>query len=268
MKSPHTSFPPPLWAFRLSQPTRPLILILTGIAIVLGAVVWLTVTPVGAEQDVYNKIQQEVERALQGDDYERVNVSVIGSEVTLTGRVPHLLAKNEAIRRTLEIGGIETVASELQLPEEEEDSDLAQEVGKAIRRYPHFTIWDYVDGRINQGVVSLHGSVTPDRNKKRELYETIAKIKGVQDYIDEIEVQSPSGGDDRLRQSIGRNLASNQHFERTMSMRNPPYHIIVNRSSVALVGYVQTQIEYREMERIVRMTHGVLKVDNQLQTVR
>ena len=234
----------------------------------VGAVVWLTVTPVGAEQNTSNKIQQEVEHSLRGDDYERVTVSVIGSEVTLTGRVPHLLAKNDAIRRALEIDGVETIASELQLPEEEEDTELAQEVGKAIRRYPHFTIWDYVDGRINQGVVTLQGSVTPQRDKKRELYETIAKIRGVQDYIDEIEVQSSSSGDERLRRNIGRNLAMNQHFERTISMRNPPYHIIVNRSSVALVGYVQTQIEYREMERIVRTTQGVLKVDNQLQTLR
>jgi osmotically-inducible protein OsmY len=234
----------------------------------VGAVVWLTVTPVGAEQNASNKIQQEVEHSLRGDDYERVTVSVIGSEVTLTGRVPHLLAKNDAIRHALEIDGVETIASELQLPEEEEDTELAQEVGKAIRQYPHFTIWDYVDGRINQGVVTLQGSVTPARDKKRELYETIAKIRGVQDYIDEIEVQSSSSGDERLRRNIGRNLAMNQHFERTISMRNPPYHIIVNRSSVALVGYVQTQIEYREMERIVRMTQGVLKVDNQLQTLR
>ena len=234
----------------------------------VGAMVWLTVTPVSAEQNASNKIQQEVEHALRGDDYERVTVSVIGSEVTLSGRVSHLLAKNDAIRRALEIDGIETVASELQLPEEEEDTELAQEVGKAISRYPHFTIWDYVDGRINQGVVTLHGSVTPLRDKKRELYETIAKIRGVQDYVDEIEVQSSSSGDERLRRNIGRNLAMNEHFERTISMRNPPYHIIVNRSSVALVGYVQTQIEYREMERIVRMTQGVLKVDNQLQTLR
>ena len=234
----------------------------------VGAMVWLTVTPVSAEQNASNKIQQEVEHALRGDDYERVTVSVIGSEVTLSGRFSHLLAKNDAIRRALEIDGIETVASELQLPEEEEDTELAQEVGKAISRYPHFTIWDYVDGRINQGVVTLHGSVTPLRDKKRELYETIAKIRGVQDYVAEIEVQSSSSGDERLRRNIGRNLAMNQHFERTMSMRNPPYHIIVNRSSVVLVGYVQTQIEYREMERIVRMTQGVLKVDNQLQTLR
>ena len=151
------------------------------------------VAPVGAEQQA-PQLQQEVERSLGDDDFERIEVSVTGSEVTLSGTVPHLLAKNQAIGRALEVAGVETVASELQLPVEEEDDDVAEEVGKAISRYPHFTIWDYIEGRINQGVVTLHGSVTPMRDKKGELYETIAKIRGVQDYVDEIEVQSSSSG--------------------------------------------------------------------------
>ena len=232
----------------------------------VGAVSWW-VAPVGAEQSA-PQIQQEVERSLRGGDYRRIEVSVAGSEVTLSGTVPHLLAKNEAIERALDVTGVETVASELELPVEEQDSDVAAEVVKAISRYAHFTIWDYIDGRINQGVVTLRGSVTPDRDKKRELYETIAKIKGVQDYVDEIDVQSTAGGDDRLRDVIGRSLASSQHFERTVRMRNPPYHIVVNRSSVTMHGYVQSEIEYREMERIIRQTHGILNVDNQLQVLR
>ena len=225
------------------------------------------VAPVGAEQQA-PQLQQEVERSLGDDDFERIEVSVTGSEVTLSGTVPHLLAKNQAIGRALEVAGVETVASELQLPVEEEDDDVAEEVGKAISRYPHFTIWDYIEGRINQGVVTLHGSVTPMRDKKGELYETIAKIRGVQDYVDEIEVQSSSSADDRLRAIIGRSLSSNQHFQRTVRMQNPPYHIVVNRSSVTLFGYVQTEIEYREMERIIRQTVGILNVDNQLQVLR
>ena len=232
-----------------------------------GAVTWLAVAPVGAEQQA-PQIQREVDRSLRGGDFERIEVSVTGSEVTLSGTVPHLLAKNEAIERTLEVAGVETVASELQLPIEEEDTDVAGEVVKAISRYAHFTIWDDIDGDINQGVVTLHGSVTPDRDKKRELYETIAKIRGVQDYIDEIEVQSTSIGDERLRGVIGRSLASSQHFERTVGMRHPPYHIVINRSSVTMRGYVQSEIEYREMERIIRQTQGILNVDNQLQIRR
>ena len=232
-----------------------------------GAVTWWAVAPVSAEQQA-PQIQRDVERSLRGGDFERIEVSVTGSEVTLSGTVPHLLAKNEAIERTLEVAGVETVASELQLPIEEEDTDVAGEVVKAISRYAHFTIWDDIDGDINQGVVTLRGSVTPDRDKKRELYETIAKIRGVQDYIDEIEVQSTSSGDERLRGVIGRSLASSQHFERTVAMRHPPYHIVVNHSSVTMRGYVQSEIEYREMERIIRQTNGILNVDNQLQIRR
>lgn len=236
-------------------------------ALVAGAIVCLAVVPTGAEQQT-QQIQQEVERALRGDDNDRITVSVAGSEVTLSGRVPHLLAKNEAIEKTLEIDGVETVASELELPVEEEDSDVAEDVVRAINRYSQYTIWDYIDGGVNNGVVTLYGSVTPVRDKKRELYEAIAKIRGVQDYIDQIEVQSSSLADQRLRDSIGRALTSSQHFERTVRMPNPPYHIVVNRSSVTMIGYVQTQIEYREMERIIRQTQGVLNVDNRLETLR
>ena len=86
--------------------------------------------------------------------------------MTLTGTVPHLLSKNEAIERALDIEGVETVASELQFSFEEDDSDLVDELRKTINRYPHFTIWDYIDGGVNNGVVTLRGSVTPSRNMK------------------------------------------------------------------------------------------------------
>ena len=55
-------------------------------------------------------------------------------------------------------------------------------------------------------------------------------------------------------------------FERFASMPNPPFHIIVNNSSVSLVGVVQSQIEKIEMETIARQTQGVLRVENRLVT--
>ena len=57
---------------------------------------------------------QDVQRALGDErDLRPVEVSVEGSEVTLRGRVPTLWAKSEAIRKTLEVDGVETVVSEL-----------------------------------------------------------------------------------------------------------------------------------------------------------
>ena len=155
----------------------------------------------------------------------------------------------------------------MELPEREEDADIAEQVVKIINGYANYTLWDYLDGSINEGVVTLFGSVTPDRDKKGELYAQIAKIRGVQDYVDNIEIQSSSIGDERLRSTLQRSIFSSEHFERYRSA-TPPFHIVVNQSTVRLVGYVPTQIEYLEMQRIVTQTQGVLRVENELQTLR
>ena len=194
-----------------------------------------------------------------------VAVTVSGGEVTLTGEVETFWSKSEAIRRALEVDGVETVVSEIEIPPAESDQDLAEEVSKTMQRYPYYTLFDYLDGRINGGVVTLIGRVTPERDKAGELFERVAKIPGVQDVQNQIEPMSPSAGDTRLRQAIARAVFTNTHFIRFSTQRNPPFHIIVEHSIVTLIGYVQGEIERREMEQIASFTPGVLRVVNQLQ---
>ena len=78
---------------------------------------------------------------------------------------------------------------------------------------------------------------------------------------------TPSSTDDNLRRVLARAIFGNAHFQRFSTQVNPPFHIIVENSSVTLIGYVQSEIERREMELIVRHTLGILRVVNQLQTV-
>ena len=215
------------------------------------------------------QLQQAVERELREDRaLRRIEVSVSGDEVTLSGRVRHFWDKNEALRRTFDVRGVGTVASAIEVPVQEDQEELVEEVSRAIQRYPHYRIWDYLDGRINNGVVTIVGRVTPERDKAGELFERIAKVRGVQDVQMNVTPLSPSRSDDRLRSAIARRLFSSDHFQRFASMTNPPFHIIVNNSVVTLVGYVQSQIEFIEMQRIVAQTQGVLRVDNQIQTLR
>ena len=212
--------------------------------------------------------QRAVEQALRKEkDLRRLGVSAAGSEVTLTGLVPHLFAKNEAIRRALELDGIETVVSEMELPEPVGDADLAKAVEEVVMDYVHYTLWDYFDAYVKEGVVTVLGSVTPDRDKKRELYRDIARIPGVQDYVDRVEVLSPSTADNRLRAGINRSLSRSSHFDRYLNQRNLPFHIIINNSVVTLKGYVRNQIEYLEMQRIIAQMGGALRVDNQLEVL-
>ena len=215
------------------------------------------------------RTQLAVEKALSDEsDLRHIEVSINGNEVTLAGQVETFWAKSEAIRLALRVPGVDTVASELAIPVAENDEALAEEVSKAVQRYAHFTIWDYIGGRINQGVVTLTGSVTPDRDKAGEIFERVAKIQGVQDVQSSIQTLSPSRIDESLRFDIARRLFSNDHFERFAGRSNPPFHIIVNNGVVTLIGYVQGDIERIEMQRIVGQTQGVLRVDNQLETIR
>lgn len=255
---------------RVSDNTNMLKLRLYGAAVVLTVIALLpasTSLDAEAEQDAA-ALKRQVEEALDDGDFRRVEVTVQGTEATLTGSVPHFWAKQQAIERAVNVDGIETVASELELPEPESDTDLAEEVAKSVQRYPHYTIWDYITGRVENATVYLGGWVTPDRRKAAELFERVAKIRGVQEVQSDIQTLSPAQSDQNLRRSIMRQLANNTHFERVARMNNPPFHILINNGIVVLYGYVQTQAEFIEMQRIVAQTQGVLRVDNQLQTLQ
>ena len=225
-----------------------------------------SVTPASAQTS--NRIEAEVREALRGErDLRGLVVTAADTEVTLAGEVETFWSKSEAIRRTLDVDGVETLVSEIDIPPAENDEALAAEVAKAVQRYPHYTVFDYLDGSVNKGVVTLRGKVTPDRDKSGELFERVAKVPGVQDVQNEIHTMTPSRGDESLRRTIAGQIFRSSHFVRFSSQANPPFHIIVDRSVVTLVGYVQGEIELRELERIARQTQGVLRVDNQLKTI-
>jgi len=228
---------------------------------------FLTPTPVTAQAP--SRVEQNVREALRGErDLRGLEISAVGSEVTLTGELETFWAKSEAIRRALEVDGVQTISSEVVIPPPESDEALTEEIAKAVQRYSHYTVFDHIAASVTDGRVSLFGKVTPDRDKAGDLFERVAKIRGVQDVQNQIETLTPSSGDARLRNAIVRQVFRSTHFQRFASRPNPPFRIIVDRSTVSLVGYVQGEIEYRELERIVRHTQGVLSVDNQLQRLR
>ena len=221
----------------------------------------------GAGNQSSERLKQAVERRLRGGRaLHGLEVSVARNDVTLTGSVQSLWEKNEAQRRALDTRGVGNVVSEIDVAVGE-DQRIADEVGTVIDRYPFYTIWDEIGGRVDNGIVTLSGRVTPGRDKAGELFERIAKVPGVQGVEMDIRMLSPSSGDARIRNIIARRLTTNSHFERFRTMRNPPFHIIVSNSIVTLIGYVQSEIERIELQRVAAQTPGVLRVQNQLQSL-
>jgi osmotically-inducible protein OsmY len=209
-----------------------------------------------------------VKRALSGQsDLRRLAVSAAGSQVTLTGRLPTLWLKMDAVKRTLKVEGVKTVVSEIELSQAESDPNLAVALGRAIDGYTYYTMFDYIDAVIRKGVVTLTGSVTPDRNKAEDIVTAVARVRGVQDIQNQIVTLPTSQGDDDIRSSLYSRISQDDSFEALPLDRHPPFHIVVDRGSVTLYGFVQGEIEYRQLETIVRYTSGVLRVTNNLKTL-
>lgn len=222
---------------------------------------------VAAEQSRPTVADAVAQMLRDGLDLEGVTVTVDGTEATLAGSVPTLWDKTEAINRTLAFPQVETVASELTVPEVEDDNEIARGVGRAIINYRYITIWDYVGGGVEDGVVTLNGAVTPDRDKPAELFERVARIPGVQDIRMGIARQSASARDDRLRMEIAARALRHptlSHYTLTGDII-PPFRIIVDQAIVTLVGSVRSGAESRVLETIARQAFESEEVRNLLQ---
>ena len=220
-----------------------------------------------AGQSSESAIVAAVKRALSGQsDLRRLAVSADGSEVTLTGRVPTLWLKMDAVKRTLKVDGVKSIRSNIEVSKGESDTNLAVALGRAIDGYTYYTVFDYLDAVIRNGVVTLTGFVTPDRNKSEEIADEVAKVRGVQEIRNQIVTLPTSKGDDDIRASLYSRITSSEHFENVPIDRRPPFHIVVDHGVVTLYGWVQGEIEYRELESIARFTTGILRVNNNLKT--
>ena len=213
----------------------------------------------------------EAERDLRrtlGDerDLRTIEVDITGTEVTLTGSVPTFWAKSQAIKKALEVKGVETVVSKLEIPAGEDDNELARAVSEAVLNYSHYTMWDVIGAGVARGVVTLTGSVTPDYAKADDLVERVAKIRGVQDVRNMIETQPLSNFDAGIRNALATRIFNSTYFGEYASWPIPPFHVIVQNGSVRLIGVVRSTVEKRALEQIVSHTMGVSRVVNDLQT--
>ena len=237
--------------------------------VVLAFVLAASASAVGIAQSGTAQ-RDAVARALAGEsDFRNIEVSVDeAGRVLLTGDLPVLWVKLQAIERALEATDGQEIVSELTVPEAESDEALAEAVAEAIQRYEYNTVFDYIDGSITDGVVMLSGKVTAFPDKAADLTERVARVRGVQDIQNRIETMTPSRSDDELRLRLARRIFSHPSFQRFAGTPNPPFRIVVHNSIVTLIGYVQSQIEMLEIQQIVSATQGILRVENQLETLR
>jgi osmotically-inducible protein OsmY len=195
-----------------------------------------------------------------------VTVQVTNGVVTLNGTVPTLALKRQVAETTDGVDDVQQVVDNVTLAIPNlSDQAIADEVAKSIRNYALYDIFDWLDGRVNNGVVTLTGFVR-EPWRKTDYEQRIERIPGVRKIDNELEVLPLSQTDDSIRAAAARAIYEYPGFERYANRALPPIHIIVKNSRVMLKGVVQTKLEKTIAERQVRTRVLCLGVTNDLVT--
>jgi hyperosmotically inducible protein len=138
------------------------------------------------------------------------------------------------------------------------------DVSKSVQRYSFFTIFDAVHASIDDGVVTLTGKVTMPY-KSTDIAKRVAKVDGVTQVVNKIEVLPVSQFDNQLRVRLARAIYSNSSLGRYGVGPNPSIHIIVERGRVTLDGVVMNDMD-RQIARTVVGSFSTFGIKNELKT--
>ena len=180
-----------------------------------------------------------------------------------------------AVRRLRRTGGLAVVAALLfvgpaladdsarAVAASPTDADIQSDVVDAVLGYVHYGVFDSVGVGVENGVVTLTGSVLQPWHKD-DLQKRVAKLEGVREVKNQIRVQPVSVFDDRLRVQLYRQIYGAGMFQRYASFANQPIHIVVENGNITLTGLVNSQVEKAVLGSIARSTLA-FRVDNQVQ---
>jgi osmotically-inducible protein OsmY len=213
------------------------------------------------------QLKARVEQRLSDRRVRGIKVAAHEGSVTLSGAVGSVGAKQDLIADVLKVEGVKEIVSELTIGKAESDQKLAERIADQMRRSSYFTVFDDVEIGVDNGVVTLTGFVTQPI-KSEDLARRASHVDGAQDFINHLEVLPASLGDDRLRSIIANTLYRDPTFSNYASQAVPPIHIVVRNSSVLLTGVVNSEVERRQAENIVRGISGIIGVQNALRVER
>lgn len=240
--------------------------------VVFSAFTWAAfVTPAFA-QEKHDRmtdatIKMVVEHKLSHAGLQRQNnitVAVDDAVVTLQGKVRSLAEKKRAEKAARSVDDVTRVENELVVEAAgRTDREIAREVTREIRSFAFFDIFDWVEGEVKNGVVTLKGAVREPWRK--DDYARLAEtVPGVKEVKNELRALPLSPYDDQLRIAAARQLYGDPRFVRYANRALPPIHIVVENGRVALKGAVATPLEKQLAETIVRSGLLSFEVQNDL----
>lgn len=141
---------------------------------------------------------------------------------------------------------------------------LAKKVRKELVTLPWYGVFDNLAYEINGSTVTLSGQVVQPSTRK-DAERRVARLKGVERVVNNIEVLPLSNFDDSIRANTYRAIFGwNSPLFRYGRGVNPSIHIVVARGHVTLEGVVSNEGDRRLAYLMANSVPGVFSVTNNL----
>jgi len=206
----------------------------------------------------YKLIQDKISK----DDL--IKIDVQDGVVSLSGTVENMGQLRRAEKIAYGVSGVHSVKNGLKVDMRGDmpDQKIADSVASAIRGSVWFDIFDWVEGNVKDGKVTLRGAVREPW--RRGEYERLAEgLRGVAQVDNQIVALPLSPFDDQLRIVIAQNIYGSPQFTRYANRSLPPIHIVVENGKVTLKGAVNSQLE-KQLAGVIANQTQAFAVDNQL----
>ncbi len=165
-----------------------------------------------------------------------------------------------------------TAGAALAAPSDSNAQNLGQQqLSKSIRKQlvtlPYYGVFDNLAYEIKGGTVTLYGQVVRPTTRSDAAHR-VAKLDGVTQVVNKIEVLPLSSFDDAIRRATYRSVFNTAGLYRYALSANPALHIIVNHGHVTLEGVVANEGDRRFAYIAASQVPGVFSVTNNLRTER
>jgi hyperosmotically inducible protein len=144
---------------------------------------------------------------------------------------------------------------------------IMKKVQKELVTLPYYGVFDNLAYKVEGDTVTLYGQVVRP-STRQDAEHRVARIKGVERVVNQIEVLPLSSFDDSIRVRTYRTLFRTGGLYRYAMGANPSIHIVVNRGHVTLEGVVSNEGDKNLAYMAARGVPGVFSVTNNLRSER
>jgi hyperosmotically inducible protein len=190
------------------------------------------------------------------------------NDENLGGKKMNTIKRNLlALVTALVIAASAAVAAPVPSGQQSNDVATMNQIRKQLVTLPYYGIFDNLSYKVEGNTVTLYGQVVRPSTRK-DAARRVAKIEGVEQVINNIEVLPLSRFDDSIRVRTYRAIFRTGSLYRYGLGANPAIHIIVRNGHVTLEGVVANKGDSRLAYIMASQVFDVFSVTNNLRVER